>query len=96
MGSSDGMPRGKPAPRYIKLRDRLRKARKLRQLNYSELARLANVSHTTVQNIEAGRTTAGASVETIEKLADALSVDPAWLAYGATGTIEDPTKESAE
>jgi transcriptional regulator with XRE-family HTH domain len=47
------------------MRDRLKKMRKLRGLNYSELGRLAGVSHTAIQKLENGRTSAG--IETAEK-----------------------------
>jgi ribosome-binding protein aMBF1 (putative translation factor) len=51
--------------------------RERRFLSHRDLARKANVSPTTVLNLEAGRVEA--QRRTIRKLADALAVDPAEL-----------------
>ena len=59
---------------------RLRLARRAMGLTYSALGELAGMSHATVQNIEIGRTVPG--IDTVERLARALSLDPRWFAYG--------------
>lgn len=59
---------------------RLLAQREARALSRSALGQLADVSHTTLGNIEAGRTMP--SVSLAEQVAKALGVSPAWLAYG--------------
>lgn len=66
---------------------RLRDVRLAKNLTYSELARAAGIlnrrdkpARQTIFNIETGRQPA--SVEQIEKLAAALGISPAWLAFG--------------
>lgn len=67
-------------PCYPGLSARLRQTREAAGLGVRELARSALTSDTTILNAESGRTLP--SVATIEQLADALDVSPAWLAYG--------------
>lgn len=63
------------------LAQRLRDARTAKNYTYGELARLAGIpSRQTVYNIEAGRQVA--SIDQVAKLAAALGVSPAWLAFG--------------
>lgn len=62
---------------------RLHDARERAGMSANALAKAAGLTHTTVQDIEMGRRNPG--VETMERLAQALGVDPCWLAYG-TGT----------
>jgi transcriptional regulator with XRE-family HTH domain len=57
--------------------EKLKALRERRFLSHRDLARKANVSPTTVLNLEAGRVEA--QRRTIRKLADALEVDPAEL-----------------
>ena len=60
---------------------RLREARKAAGLTLRELAERAGIAnYQTVDNIERARQRA--SVDQIESLARALSVSPAWLAFG--------------
>ena len=67
--------------RAVGLAQRLREARSAKNYTYGELARLASIpSRQTVYNIEAGRQVA--SIEQVAKLAAALGVSPAWLAFG--------------
>lgn len=60
---------------------RLVAARKHHNLTFRELGEFAGVSHTAVQLLEQGKRTP--SIETAERLAVALDVAPAWLAFGA-------------
>lgn len=62
------------------IRDRLKAVRVGRDLTCNLLAQRAGLTHTTVAQIESGRTIPG--VDTVEKLADALGVDPRWFAFG--------------
>lgn len=55
---------------------RLRKARVNRGMSASELAEKAGLSHETIRQVESGR---DPKVSTIERLADALGIAPAWL-----------------
>lgn len=81
------------APRYKGIRDRLRAVRKARALTLVALGSAAGVTHATIQHIETGRTVPG--IDTVEKIATALGVDPRWLAYGGDdGPIE--TEADAE
>jgi transcriptional regulator with XRE-family HTH domain len=57
--------------------EKLRQLREAQFLSHRDLAREANVSPTTVLNLEAGRVEA--QRRTIRKLAQALEVDPAEL-----------------
>ena len=60
--------------------EKLRQLRERRFLSHRDLARRANVSPTTVLNLEANRVEA--QRRTIRKLAAALEVDPAELVRG--------------
>ena len=60
--------------------ERLRRARKARQVTQLELAARTGVAHSTVVRIERGQ--ARPRIETVEKFAEALGVDPRWLAFG--------------
>ncbi len=57
-------------------------------LTFRVLAELAGMSSQTVFTAEHGKHTPG--IDIIERLAAALDVSPAWLAYGL-GPIESPT-----
>ena len=57
--------------------EKLRTLRERRFLSHRELAKRADVSPTTVLNLEAGRVEA--QRRTVRKLAEALEVDPAEL-----------------
>lgn len=63
---------------------RLRFVRQARGLSYHALARLSGVTHTALHQIEAGKNIPG--LDTAEKIAIALGVDPRWFGYG----IGDP------
>jgi transcriptional regulator with XRE-family HTH domain len=60
--------------------EKLRQLREARFFSHRDLAREADVSPTTVLNLEAGRVEA--QRRTIRKLAQALEVDPAELVEG--------------
>ena len=62
------------SPIVLRLSD-IRRARKWSQ---AELARQSGVSQATISRIEAGKT-AGVDLRTLEKLSDALDVEPADL-----------------
>lgn len=72
--------RGSPNPRHSRLAFRLKKARKQRGLTHLELARGAGVSEATALYVEKGQQLP--NVGTVARLALALSVSAAWLAYG--------------
>jgi transcriptional regulator with XRE-family HTH domain len=57
--------------------EKLRKIRERTFLSHRDLAKRANVSPTTVLNLEAGKVEA--QRRTVRKLAEALGVDPATL-----------------
>jgi transcriptional regulator with XRE-family HTH domain len=79
--------RGQKNPLYYGLAERLRRTRRERQLGLLPLSRLAGVSHDTAHCIE--RNLRIPRIDLIEKLAQALSVSPAWLAFGeAPQTLE--------
>ena len=67
---------------------RLRFLRQARGLSYHALARLSGVTHTSLHQIEAGNNIPG--LDTAEKIALALGVDPRWFGYG----IGDPSSNS--
>jgi transcriptional regulator with XRE-family HTH domain len=60
--------------------DRLRGARKARKVTQMELAMRTRIAHSTLVRIERGQ--AKPRLETLWKLAEALEVDPKWLAFG--------------
>ncbi len=68
------------------MRDRLLAVRANRGLTRTEVARSAGVSNDTIRHVEEGRTLPG--VDTAEKLARALGLDPRWLVYGA-GSVDE-------
>ncbi len=74
---------GNLAPSAIcedRLGQRLRETRSFRRLSRAALGRAAHVSASAVQHLEDER--GAANIETIERLAVALDVSPAWLAFG--------------
>ena len=73
---------------YEGLPARLRFLRQTRGLSYHALARLSGVTHTALHQIEAGNNIPG--LDTTEKIAVALGVDPRWFAYG----VGDPAANS--
>ena len=76
----------------MSLAQRLRDARTAKNYTYGELARLAGIpSRQTVYNIEAGRQVA--SIEQVAKLAAALGVSPAWLAFGEGEMLNKEQKQ---
>ncbi len=60
--------------------ERLRRARKARTVTQVELAERTGVAHSTVVRIERGQTKP--RIETVWAFAEALGVDPKWLAFG--------------
>lgn len=66
--------------RSEKLGQRLADARGRLAVSANALAKAAGLHHKTVQDIEQGLRSP--TVETVERLADALQVSPAWLAFG--------------
>lgn len=79
------------APGCAAMGERLRSARTERELTRIELARAANLNPGTIAKIEGGGM---AGVDTVEEIAEALRVSPAWLAYG-TGPQETPSRRAA-
>jgi len=74
------MVRGSPNPRHLGLPARLRKARKQSELTHLALAKKAGVSEATALYVQKGQQLP--TVGTIARLASALSVSAAWLAFG--------------
>ena len=68
---------------------RLRETRTARGLTMRALARAAGLTDTAVRSTETG--TSMPSIATVEALAVALGVSPAWLAYGL-GPMELPSR----
>ena len=60
--------------------ERLRHARKTKKMTQVELAQRIGVAHSTIVRIERGQ--AKPTIETVEKLAEALGVQAKWLAFG--------------
>ncbi len=59
--------------------ERLRRTRKARRVTQMELAERTGVAHSTVVRIERGQTKP--KIETIEKFAEVLGVDPKGLVF---------------
>ena len=59
---------------------RIREARKASRVTQVELAARTGVAHSTLVRIERGQ--ARPRIETVAKFAEALGVDPRWLAFG--------------
>ncbi len=60
--------------------ERLRRTRKARKVTQMDLASRTGVAHSTVVRIERGQTKP--KIETIEKFAEVLGVDPKGLVFG--------------
>lgn len=67
------------APRCAGLRDRLRDAAAMRDLSLREVARRADAGEGVAVSVVRGTMP---SLNTLEELAKALQVSPAWLAFG--------------
>lgn len=77
-------------PKYRGIRDRLRALRMSRNLTSNVLGQLSGLTHTTIRQIESGRTIPG--VDTVEKIANALGVDPSWFAFGNPEADQHPVQ----
>lgn len=71
------------------VRDRLREARKRRGLTQRELARQSGVSLSLIRKLEQGDYENGLRLETVRKMAVALSVPTSALAYGSSPSPPD-------
>jgi len=80
------------APSYEGMDERLRTARAERSHTRAELSRLAVLNPGTIAKIEDG---GQAGVDTIEHLATALRISPAWLAYGIGERELPPRRRTA-
>ncbi|MBL9009387.1 MAG: helix-turn-helix transcriptional regulator [Myxococcales bacterium] len=72
--------RGSPNPRFLRLPQRLTKARKAADVTRRALEQKAGGTNGAILYIEEGRRVP--TVETVARLAHALGVRAAWLAYG--------------
>lgn len=81
-----GVVRGRANPLHIKFPDRLRRARKAAGLTGAALSRAAGIGEDAVARVEDKRW--APRLDTVERLAHALRVSPAWLAYGLEGEWE--------
>jgi DNA-binding XRE family transcriptional regulator len=77
-------------PEVSTLPERLRQARERRRLSQSSLSLQAGLSRTMCGRIEAGTVSPNLSIDTILRLARALEVCPAWLAFGLELRQDDP------
>lgn len=74
---------GRKNPLWFKLPERLKGAREARGINANEIARRAGIGNTTTARIERGERTP--QIDTVERIARALGVEPCWLAFGLDG-----------
>jgi transcriptional regulator with XRE-family HTH domain len=92
-----GVVRGHPNPLHLKLALRLRTARRRSKLSASRLALDAGLSDGVVRHIEDAGGIPG--VTTVERLATALGLSAAWLAFGPPSprlpVPQDLTEETA-
>lgn len=82
-GGLHGVTRGKKNPLYLALSRRVALLRDAAGLPQHELAELARITRQAVSLIESGQRTA--KISTVESLATALGVSPAYLAFGEDG-----------
>lgn len=81
--------RGRKNPLHWKFPERLRKARKSRDLTAAALSLAAGIGRGSVALMESGERLPRTS--TVERLAAVLKVSPAWLAFGLDdGDVPDP------
>ena len=78
--------RGRQNPLHWKQPARLRKARKASKLSASALALAAGVNNSSVAHLEAG--VGVPRLSTVERIANALKLSPAYLAFGTEGPWE--------
>lgn len=74
---------GRKNPLWCKLPERLKSAREARGLNSTDIGRSAGLGHQTTTQIERGLRTP--QIDTVERIARALDVEPCWLAFGFDG-----------
>ncbi|MFO0580492.1 MAG: helix-turn-helix transcriptional regulator [Polyangia bacterium] len=79
----NGVPRGHKNPLWFGLPQRLLDARDLARLALRDLAARAEVANTSIAKIENRQSTP--AIDTVERLAAALGLDPCWLAFGWDG-----------
>jgi transcriptional regulator with XRE-family HTH domain len=79
--------------RHLGAGARLRTAREAAGVTRAELGRAAGTSGTVVLNVEDGRSRKSPSVATVEALADALALSPAWLAFGEGEAAVRPRRD---
>lgn len=84
-GRFHGVARGKKNPLYQALSHRISALRARAGLAQHELADLANISRQAVSLIESGQRTS--KISTIEGLATALGISPAYLGFGEDGHL---------
>ena len=83
------MVRGRKNPLHLKFPERLRRARKEAALSASALSLTAGISKGGTAKLEAGSWVPRLS--TVERLAVALRVSPAWLAFGIEADWPTPS-----
>lgn len=74
---------GRKNPLWLGVPNRLRRLRKLAGLSQSAVSRLSGVVGAQISRVEAAMHTI--SIDTVEKLAAGLGVDPSYLAFGVEG-----------
>ncbi len=88
------MVRGSPNPLHFRLAARLKMARKQSKLTRMALGERAAVSDATVRHIETDQRLP--AVGTVARIAAALGISPAWLAYGYGEPTEHASAATCE
>ena len=78
--------RGRQNPLHWKFSERLKRARREKNLTADNLSVAAGVSNSAVSHLEAGARLP--HLPTLERIANALHVSPGWLAFGADSPFE--------
>lgn len=86
--------RGRPNPTYLMMPVRLKRELKLRHMSPAQLSMVMKAGPNTVAQIVAGKRIP--RLRMLERLADALHVSPAWLAFGLTGAWEPAEQQRCE
>jgi len=78
--------RGRQNPLHWKFSERLKRARREKNVTADNLSVAAGVSNSAVSHLEAGARLP--RLPTLERIANALQVSPGWLAFGADAEFE--------
>lgn len=84
-GARHGVPRGKKNPLYLMVSQRLLHLRDASGLVQEQICEMAKLARSTVSHVESGEVTS--KISTIEQLATAFGISPAYLAFGDDGHL---------